>query len=136
MAFVLSKICFAIFGLMTLLSSPSAHAFDFSTWDGLLKRYVAPQTINSVYLNAVDYKKLGKDQAWGTLVKNLEKVSLSSLKTREEKLAFWINVYNIMAAKMVLDHYPVDSIKDAGRSFYGRMEEGGWYCSWEKTNAQ
>ncbi len=116
MKLLLSRMCIVL-GVLTLLSTPSAFAFDFSTWDGLLKKYVAPKTINGVYLNAVDYNKLGKDQKWMKLVKDLEKVSLSSLKTREEKLAFWINVYNIMAAKMVLDHYPVGSIKDAGSLF-------------------
>lgn len=116
MRFLLSKM-FVVFGALAAFSSPSAFAFDFSSWDGLLKKYVAPKTINGVKLNAVDYKKLGKDQTWVKLVKDLEKVSLSSLKTREEKLSFWINTYNIMAAKMVLDHYPVDSIKDAGSLF-------------------
>ena len=77
---------------------------------------MAPKTINGVYLNAVDYKKL-KDQAYKKLIKDLEKVSLSSLKARKEKLTFWINVYNVMAAKMVLDNYPVKSIKDAGSLF-------------------
>ena len=116
MRFLLSKMCAAL-GLMTVLSAPSAFAFDFSSWDGLLKKYVAPKTINGVKLQAVDYKKLGKDQAYTNLIKDLKKTSLSDLTTRKEKLAFWINVYNIMAAKMVLDHYPVKSIKDAGSLF-------------------
>lgn len=113
---LLSKMC-VVLGVLAVLSTSSAFAFDFSSWDGLLKKYVAPKTINGVKLHAVDYKKLGKDQAYKKLIKDLEKTSLSNLKTREEKLTFWINVYNIMAAKMVLDHYPVDSIKDAGSLF-------------------
>ena len=116
MKFLLKTICIGL-GIMAVLSAPSAFAFDFCSWDGLLKKYVAPKTINGVKLQAVDYKKLGKDQAYKKLIKDLEKASLSSLKTREEKLTFWINVYNIMAAKMVLDHYPVESIKDAGSFF-------------------
>ncbi len=116
MKLLMSRMCMML-GVFALLSTPTAFAFDFSTWDGLLKKYVTPKTINGVYLNAVDYKKLGKNQEWAKLVKDLETASLSSLKTKEEKLTFWINVYNIMAAKMVLDHYPVDSIKDAGSLF-------------------
>lgn len=112
----LNKMC-AVLGFMAVLSAPSAFAFDFSSWDGLLKKYVAPKTINGVKLQAVDYKRLGKDQAYTKLIKDLEQVSLSDLKTRQEKLTFWINVYNIMAAKMVVDHYPVKSIKDAGSLF-------------------
>jgi hypothetical protein len=92
-------------------------ALDFSSWDGLVKKYVDSKTINGVDLNAVDYKKLAKDPAYTKLIKALETVSLSTLKTKDEKLAFWINVYNIMAAKMVLDNYPVKSIKDAGSIF-------------------
>lgn len=104
-------------GIMAALSVPSAFASDFPSWDGLLKKYVAPKTINGVTLQAVDYKRLGDDPAYTKLIKNLETISLSHLNTREEKLTFWINVYNIMAAKMVLDHYPVKSIKDAGSLF-------------------
>lgn len=122
MRFLLSKMC-AVFGVMAVLSAPSAFAFDFSSWDSLLKKYVAPKAINGVKLQAVDYKRLGKDQAYTKLIKDLEQASLSDLKTREEKLTFWINVYNIMAAKMVLDHYPVKSIKDAGSLFTAVWEK-------------
>ena len=103
--------------VLVLLFVQPALAFDFTSWDGLLKKYVSPKTIHGVKLNAVNYKKLAKDQAYTKLIKDLKNVSLSTLKTREEKLAFWINVYNVMAAKMVLDHYPVESIKDAGSLF-------------------
>ncbi|MBI1288794.1 MAG: DUF547 domain-containing protein [Flavobacteriales bacterium] len=30
----------------------------------------------------------------------------------DEKLAFWINAYNAFTVKLILDHYPVSSIKD------------------------
>ncbi|MDP3839735.1 MAG: DUF547 domain-containing protein [Methylococcales bacterium] len=36
------------------------------------------------------------------------------MASKEEKLAFYINTYNILALKMVLDNLPVDSIKDVG----------------------
>lgn len=32
--------------------------------------------------------------------------------SREEKLAYWINVYNAVAMKMIIDNYPVKSIND------------------------
>lgn len=31
-----------------------------------------------------------------------------------EKLAYWINAYNAFTVKLILDHYPVKSIKDIG----------------------
>lgn len=32
--------------------------------------------------------------------------------TRAEKLAFWINAYNAFTVKLIINHYPVSSIKD------------------------
>ena len=32
--------------------------------------------------------------------------------SEEEKLSYWINVYNAFTVKLVVDHYPVKSIKD------------------------
>lgn len=105
--------------LFLLCGTSPALAFDFSGWDSLLKKYVAPKTIDGVPLNAVDYKNLAKDPEYKKLVNELEATSLSNLKTPKDKLVFWINTYNVMAAKMVLDHYPVKSIKDAGSFFTG-----------------
>ncbi len=100
-----------------LLIPSSAWAFDFSGWDGLLKRHVGPTTIAGVRLAGVDYPGVKKDPAYSKLIGELKTFSPATLNTLKEKLAFWINVYNIMAVKMVADHYPVDSIKDAGNLF-------------------
>jgi len=32
--------------------------------------------------------------------------------TEEEQLAYWINVYNAFTVKLILNHYPLNSIKD------------------------
>jgi hypothetical protein len=106
----------ALIVLSIFIASP-ALAFDFSGWDGLLKKNVEPKVISGVKLNAVNYKSIQKDPAYAKLIGDLKSYNLSGLKSKDEKLAFWINVYNIMAIKMVLDNYPVKSIKDAGSLF-------------------
>lgn len=109
---------FSLLMLLTLAGVPSAAwPFDFSGWDGLLKKHVAPTRLAGVHLAGVDYVALKKDPSFGKLVAQLKTFSPATFKTHKEKLAFWINVYNIMAVKMVLDHYPVESIKDAGGLF-------------------
>ncbi|MBT3923980.1 MAG: DUF547 domain-containing protein [Nitrospina sp.] len=95
----------------------NVEAFDFSDWDTLVKKYVAPKTLDGVQINAVDYVNLKKDPAFSGLVSRLKDYPLESLRSRESKLSFWINVYNIFAAKMITDHYPVESIKDVGSIF-------------------
>ena len=109
------KVC--VFVCFVIGTAQSVWAFDFSKWDGLLKKHVSEKTINGVKLNAVDYRNLSKDSDYSSLIRDLEKASLANLKSTKDKLVFWINVYNIMAVKMVLDHYPVESIKDAGSLF-------------------
>ena len=34
----------------------------------------------------------------------------------EEKLTYWINAYNAFTVKLIVDHYPIKSIKDIGGS--------------------
>jgi len=92
-------------------------AFDFSGWDSLVKKHVKPKKVDGILINAVDYESLKNDGDFYKLISSLNSVRLDSLKSREEKLVFWINTYNILAAKMVADRFPIDSIKDAGSLF-------------------
>ena len=96
---------------------PNSEAFDFSDWDTLVKKYVAPETLEGIRLHAVDYAGLKKDTVFSGLVARLEAYNPASLESHEAKLSFWVNVYNILAAKMITDHYPVESIKDVGSFF-------------------
>ncbi len=97
-----------------VLAPSSAWAFDFSGWDALVKKHVGPTTIAGVRLAGVDYPAIKKDPAYAKLIHELKTFSPSKLKSEKDKRCFWINVYNIMAVKMVVDHYPVNSIKDVG----------------------
>jgi hypothetical protein len=94
-----------------------AEPFDFTEWGSLLKRYVRPHVIDNIRLNAVDYGRLKTDPGFFHLIGGLEKFSPSGLKSHEEKMAFWINVYNIFAVKKVVDHHPLESIRDVGNFF-------------------
>ncbi len=102
--------------VLILFTTP-ALAFDFSGWDQLLKKNVSPKEISGIQLNAVNYKSVKNDPAYAKLIEDLKDYNLGDLRTKNEKLAFWINVYNIMAVKMILDNYPIKSIKDAGSLF-------------------
>jgi hypothetical protein len=96
-----------------------AHAknFEFSDWDILLGKHVEADLIDGISLNSVSYGKLKLDPVFHKLNKRLSLFSPSKLTTDNEKLAFWINVYNIFAVKIVLNNYPLKSIKDVGGFF-------------------
>jgi hypothetical protein len=54
----------------------------------------------------------------------LEGVPVRSLR-RDEQLAYWINLYNALTVKVILDHYPVKSIRDIDIS-PGFFSDGPW----------
>lgn len=39
--------------------------------------------------------------------------------SKNEQLAYWVNLYNALTINLILEHYPVDSIKDIGDGFTG-----------------
>jgi hypothetical protein len=90
---------------------------DWSGYDQLLQQYVARGTTAAVELNQVDYSGLARDPLFAAVVAELAEFPLQRLESHEETLAFYINAYNILALKMVIDNLPVDSIKDVGNVF-------------------
>jgi hypothetical protein len=108
----------AVLGIFFILCICSnSYAFDFYDWDVLIKKHVGPKTVDGVLINSVDYLNLKKDPLFSRLLSRLKSYPLEALESEKTKLTFWINVYNILAAKMITDHYPIESIKDA-RSFF------------------
>jgi hypothetical protein len=103
--------------VLILISAVPIAAFDFSDWDALIKKYVRQKKVDGVMINAVNYKNLKNDGNLKKIISRLNSVRENSLKTREEKLVFWINTYNILSVKMVVDRFPIKSIKDAGSFF-------------------
>jgi len=65
----------------------------------------------------VDYAGLGTEPRWKALREALAAEAPPRPGSRPEKLAFWINAYNILAIDLVVRHYPVESIRDIGSFF-------------------
>jgi hypothetical protein len=60
----------------------------------------------------VSYYALKNDERFERYIKQLANTDPETLQTREEKLAFWINVYNAYTLKIIVDNYPLDSISE------------------------
>lgn len=88
-------------GVAAALASP-VWAFDHVAWDRVLKDYAGA--------GFVDYAKLKAEPS--ALAAYLD--SLGSVKeadyaawSRDGKIAFWINAYNALTLKAIIDHYPI-----------------------------
>jgi hypothetical protein len=119
--------------LVTVRSAVAAEP-DWSDYGQLLKKHLSRRTVSGVRLAWVDYSGLRANPAWGRVVGRVAEFPADRLETREERLAFYINAYNILAIKMVLDHWPVRSIKDAGSLFQSVWNKpAGWAAGREIT---
>lgn len=82
--------------------------YDHSAWDQFLTRFVNAD-------GQVDYRGVKENpELLNAYLKQLEEVALSQLELwpREEEIALWMNAYHAAAVKVIVDHYPVDSILD------------------------
>ena len=123
-----AEVCVAADGNTAPMSTPTSQAamiVDHSAWKQILSTYVlvAPDGINRFgygRVTAADKKKLK------SYLVGLQAVRVSAL-SRDEQMAFWINLYNALTIDVVLDHYPVKSIKDISLG-------GGFFSSgpWKK----
>lgn len=91
-------------------SQANTAPLDHVVWDSLLHRHVSKE-------GWVDYKGMIKDSM--ALQQYLAQLSAANPNstdwTENQKMAFWINAYNAFTVKLIVDHYPVKSIKDIKR---------------------
>jgi hypothetical protein len=96
---------------------------DFSDWDRLLARHVV---VSKGRHNRVRYGALAGADRKGLDAFIAGSAALAiSRYPRREQLAYWINLYNALTVKVVLDHLPVRSIKDISIS-PGLFASGPW----------
>lgn len=103
----------------TPLDGAFNQSFDHShaLWDKTLQTYV----VDHGDFSQVKYQAL-KQSGAATLNQYLQSVSAVQANqfkqwTKPQQLAFLINAYNAFTVKLILDHYPVESIKDIGSFF-------------------
>jgi len=91
--------------------------FNWLAWQEILSDTVKLGTAFEIDSQLVNYKLLLKDQKIITITKNLKQYDPTKL-TEIQKKAFYINAYNFFAVSMVLQNWPVDSIRDVGNIFF------------------
>lgn len=104
------------------INTSSQKTIDHKAFSQLLKQYVKADKNG---LNRVDYKGFKtKQSALKSYIKTLETVKVTSL-SKSEQFAYWANLYNAVTINVVLDAYPVKSIKDIDIS-PGIFSNGPW----------
>lgn len=96
---------------------------DHYEWDRMLEVYLRRGADG---VNKFDYGAVTPHDRATFLgyLDSLAQVPISECR-REEQLAFWVNLYNALTVNVVLDHYPVASIRDIDIS-PGLFSNGPW----------
>ncbi len=100
-------------------STPNSWAKspDWSAYAKVLQ-HVNAGVKHKTPLTLVDYTQLKQSGQLEVAYQKIKQFPVKNLSSREKKLAFYINSYNILALKMVVDHWPLKSIKDVGSLFH------------------
>ncbi len=101
---------------LALFSQYSSASFDWSDYSALLTQYVSNGEKSGIQSNLVDYHAFSQDERYSVLLEKIATYDSTAL-VGNEKLAFYLNAYNLLAIKLVIDHKPKKSIRDIGSWF-------------------
>ena len=83
-----------------------AENFNHCDWNILLQKYVSEKGI-------VNYRAFKKEELKLTSYLNsLSNNYPSKTWSNDEKMAYWINAYNAFTIQLIIENYPISSIKD------------------------
>lgn len=101
----------------------STATIDHSEWGKFIQQYLVH---NSEGINLIKYPQVSQqghallnDYVW-----KMSKIDIDKYN-RNEQLAYWLNLYNALVVKVVLEHFPIDSIRDINIS-PGLFSVGPW----------
>jgi hypothetical protein len=96
---------------------------EHGVWEDFLQAYVVDSADG---VRRVSYARVS-DQDKARLrdyIRGLSALKVSGL-SRPQQFAYWVNLYNALTVQLVLDHYPVKSIRDIDIS-PGFFSDGPW----------
>ncbi|MFL0353890.1 DUF547 domain-containing protein [Xanthomarina sp. GH4-25] len=95
-----------IFTLSTVLQLAKAQTVNYNSWNSFLQKHVNSN-------GEVNYKAITSDkQLLQTVLDEFSKNKPDYTWTKNETLAYWINAYNAFTIKLIINNYPLKSIKD------------------------
>jgi len=98
-------------------------AFNHSAWNSLLQKYVSDN-------GNVNYKGFKNESSkLKAYIKLLGENLPTNAWTKEDKLAYWMNAYNALTVDLIVQNYPIKSIKDIDNPWKQRLWKLGskWY---------
>jgi len=108
----------------TQFDAGSNAIVDHSAWDSFLGKYIKSDATG---LNLVDYGGVtsADKEALVAYLDLLQATDVTSLNRKEQE-AYWINAYNAITVNLIIDKFPVDSIRDVSTGLGSLFNLGPW----------
>lgn len=98
---------FTLFLTCVISQIAFANNDPVSKYDEILSQYVSENGL-------VNYAELKNNEDFKQVFDYFTKTDSDALLTGKDRLAFWINAYNVFVLKGVLNEYPIESVLDVG----------------------
>ncbi len=118
---VMKKISLIGFLLYSVINANSQSKISHELFNGLLKKHVTTE-------GKVSYTGFIKDSITLNQYLNLLSKTPPDTKTwtKQEQMAYWINAYNAFTIKLIIQYYPIKSIKEIGSSIQIPFVNSPW----------
>ncbi len=100
------------------------RTIDHSAYAAFLDRYLVTDDPSGVNLVRYQGVSTADRMALQSYLDDLQAVAISGYN-RDEQFAYWVNLYNAATIELILEHYPVESIREIDIS-PGLFASGPW----------
>lgn len=111
--------------ILPMTAQANAQGYE-NDLDGLLKDHVKAVTANGIKYNGVNYDAWVKDPRHAKVRDALLAVDASTLSSKNKKLAYWINTYNVLTIDLITKTGERKSIKNLGSTFNSAWKKHKW----------
>lgn len=126
----MNKITVFLTSILLSISLFGQTGVTHNGFDQLLQKYVDDQGM-------VNYKGLKADRSkLKSYLSILENNAPQKSWTRDQKLTYWINAYNAYTLDLILEHYPVKSIKEIGSTIKIPFVSTAWDVKFIKIDGE
>lgn len=96
----------------------AAQTIDHGLWQQVLDEYLVAADVPGV--NRVRYGALANSDAAQKLARYIATLEAIDPRaySKDEQFAYWVNLYNAATVRVIVELYPVDSIRDTGQGFF------------------
>ncbi|MFK7867171.1 MAG: DUF547 domain-containing protein [Alphaproteobacteria bacterium] len=118
---------FAVIAIFVTAAFANANDHDEYVGDYrfLLSKYTQAATQEDINAVLVNYKAWGRDQRHQSAMASLQKLN-PKLLSANEKMAFWINAYNLLTIDLIIKTGETKSIKNQGSLFRNVWKSHKW----------